>query len=290
MNVHQTLEALGVRPTKRRGQNFLFQDSAASKIVAFAQLRNDASVLEVGPGLGALTKHLFKQTQHLCIVEVEEKFCDYLLSQHNELSAENIINADILTLSAQEIAKQMGCQRIFLVSNAPYSISTELVLWILKHHAVIEEASLLLQRQFAERLAAPEGGKEYGSLSVTAQMHSELELGPIFPGNIFHPSADVESRLIRIRPLSQAKFPTAGRDLFEKVVRSAFSHRRKTLINSFRASALNIAKAQLETALDECNISASCRAESLTLSQFAELSLAIDKQIGAEFLIENPKK
>jgi 16S rRNA (adenine1518-N6/adenine1519-N6)-dimethyltransferase len=276
MNIHQTLEALGVRPSKRRGQNFLFQDSAAQRIVSFADIPIEAPVLEVGPGLGALTKHLLAASGKLHLVEVEEKFCQYLISQFEGLSQSQITNADILSLDIQLLKKKLDCEKIVFVSNAPYSISTDIVLWILENREHIGQATLLLQRQFAERLAADSGTGEYGSLSVSAQLFFDLSLGPVFSGNIFHPSAEVESRLIKMIPLGNPRFEIPNHKLFERIVRAAFSHRRKTLINSFDASSFGLDKEQLRAAFKQCGIDEKCRAETLSIKQFAELSVAID--------------
>lgn len=275
LKVREILSELGVRPTKRRGQNFLFESSAASKIVAFARLSKDNSVLEVGPGLGALTEHILSITEKYLFVEVEEKFSEYLIKTFDSLGEHNSYCGSILEASAKDLAERLGVEKFRFVSNAPYSISTDILLWVINNRNSIKDASLLLQKQFAERIAASPGTKEYGSLTVLANAFAECSLGAVFPGSIFHPSADVESRLLKLTFLEKPRVLIPNQAFFEKVVRAAFSHRRKTLLNSINSSPLPLSKEEVAEHLLNCNISSSRRAETLELEEFAALTRSI---------------
>jgi len=281
LKVREVLSQLGVQPTKKRGQNFLFDPSAASKIVSFAKLSSDEPVLEVGPGLGALTEHLLEITGNYLFVEIEEKFRDYLLERFSMLNSKNAYCGSILDACSSELAAKLGVDKFRLVSNAPYSISTDILLWVLNSKEHVVDASLLLQRQFAERVAASSGTKEYGSLSVLAQMLADCELGGVFPGTIFHPSADVESRLLKIRLLDSPRFEIPSQAIFEKIIRAAFSHRRKTLLNSMNASTLELTKEQLVDHFSKCKISSNRRAETLELEEFALLARSINSELNS---------
>ena len=148
---------------------------------------------------------------------------------------------------------------------------------MLSNKSFISDASILLQRQFAERIAAKVGTKEYGSLTVLINAYADCSLGAIFSGDIFHPSAEVESRLLKIDFLEEPRVEIVEQAFFEKVVRSSFSHRRKTLINSMNASNIGFSKEQLLEQMNCCNISSSRRAETLELEEFAALSSGLYK-------------
>ncbi len=269
--VRSTLEKLGLRPSKGRGQNFLVDASAISRIITFANIGPEDRVLEIGPGLGAISYALAEKAKSYTAVDCEEKFCAYL---QEEIPRAQIICGDVRKLNIGEIAP--NGEKLSVVSNVPYSISSEVLLWILDNRAFIRKASLLLQREFAERVAATLGKREGGPLTVRTALLADTKLGSVFGGDSFSPRAEVDSRLLEVVPLSKPRFPIDDR-LLERICRGVFTQRRKVLLNSLVGSSLVPDKAVAASVLQEANIEADRRPETLTLEEFVKLAFAVEK-------------
>ena len=267
--IRERLEELGVSPRKSRGQNFLCDRNTIDRIVNFAHVEENDTVIEIGPGLGAISEHLFAKAGSYAAIELEPHFQRHILESLEGLLESRVINADVryVELPLSGIVDPP----YVVVSNVPYSVSTDVTLWLIRFRSQIKRASLLLQREFAERLAASPGGKEYGSLTVLRTLYADARLGPTVPGTVFLPPADVESRLLELTMLSEPRFPVPSQELFERVVRAGFSTRRKTLHNAI-ASGLGIEKAESQAMLLRAGIDPSRRAETLSLEEFCKLS------------------
>lgn len=270
MKVRQVLEQLDIMPTKRRGQNFLLNSETAKSIVDFAKLPQEVAVIEIGPGLGALTEQILKQTSRLAIIEIESKFCIFLKENHPDLKF--IHNRSFLDIDLDLINRDLLAEKLYLVSNVPYSVSSDLFLWLIKNRKYFSGASLLFQREFAERLAAKPGSREYGSLSVMCDTFTNFKLGNIISGASFYPSAEVESRLIRLEIFEQPKYEIRDIVLFENVVRAAFSHRRKTIYNSLKSANFEYEDEKIKSALLQAGFNPTARAEEFKAEDFARLS------------------
>jgi 16S rRNA (adenine1518-N6/adenine1519-N6)-dimethyltransferase len=241
----------------------------AEALVRDARIDKNDYVLEIGPGLGALTRHIVNRpSKGFFVIELEQEFCDRLAQEHPSI-ADSLICADVCVTSIDEILPADATKALVL-SNVPYSISTEVILWTIANRAKIKRASYLLQREFAERVAAPPGTRACGSLSVLCALYARLSLGRIVPGSAFVPRAKVESRLLEIELRDRTAFEV-DEVYFEQVVRAGFAQRRKTLVNSLSSSGI-CQKALLEDLLRESGIDVRVRAENLTLEQFANLS------------------
>lgn len=259
------LRDLDVAPSKARGQNFAIDPSVILGCLEFAGPRPGENLVEIGPGLGALTAELMKSGP-LAVVEIEPKFCERLRQLYPELK---IHNADIRATDLSQFGSKLA-----IFGNVPYSFSTDIVFHLLKHHTVVDRAVLLLQKEFAERLAAKSGTKAYGSLSVAVQLWADLRLGPIIPGTAFHPPAKVESQFIELKFLAEPKVKTSDYAWLEKVVRASFVKKRKMLHNSLRAAGIWTGE-EIDAALAAANIDSKRRAETLSLAEFAALAEAL---------------
>ena len=264
------LKALGLRPSKRRGQNFLVDAGVLQKIVAFAGIKEGDLVLEIGPGLGALTEKLLERTTNLIALELEEKLQKRLSVLFPDLRC---FNRDVLRTSPEEFFEK-PC---VVVSNVPYSISSDVILWLLKHQKFIERANLLLQREFVERLLAAPGTKSYGRLSVLTDVYCDKAGGPIIPGDAFFPRARVDSGLIELRFLEQPRVEIADEEHFVAVVQAAFAHRRKNLVNCLQRAGYISSKEEGIKLLDSLSLSANIRGEALDVYQFANLARNVKK-------------
>ena len=270
--VKRTLELLNVRPSKRRGQNFLVDRGSLSKVLDFAAVTTSDNVIEVGPGLGALSEELCRRSASYTAIEIESAFAGYLRERLGERGT--VIEADVReVVLGRELPDVPGGYH--LVSNVPYSLSSEMTLWIIRNRAGIRRASLLFQREFAERLGASPGGKDYGSLTVLCSLFADSRLGPRIPGSCFYPSAEVESRLISFEILSSPRIDVGDEGLFEELVRASFATRRKTLLNALSASRFFGTKAEAEAHLRKENIDPGRRAETLTLEEYGRLSRSL---------------
>lgn len=269
-SVKQTLIELGITPKKSRGQNFLLNPAAAAEIVRFAGLSRDENVLEIGPGLGILTRELLTHACSVHAVEIEEQLCRYLHQSLPLSSAQQILCADIREVTVEDVVG--GTAPITVFGNVPYSISTEVIFWILRQRTTIGRAILLLQREFAERVAAHPGNKRFGSLTVHVALHCETRLGPIMSGQSFFPAAEVESRLVELQILPEPRCVVQNEAVLEDVVRGLFSTRRKTLLNCLLFSKLVANRSDGERVLAELGVSPERRPETLDPTDFARLA------------------
>ena len=275
MKIKTILQSLDLLPKKRRGQNFLREQGSAHRIVEFAELEKGDAVLEVGPGLGAITLPMLDRGVKLAAVEIEPKLAQFLQEYAFALNPERVICADIRQITPQQVCQLLAQESFRLVSNVPYSISSELLLWILEHRHFIKDCCLLLQQEFARRIAAEPGSREGGSLSVMRALYATAELGPVIKGSCFHPRAEVDSQLLRLKILKQPAVKVDDEIFFNRVVRASFSQRRKTLLNSLAGGKLGLDKQKIELALAQSGIKAQRRAESLCLEEFSQLSAAL---------------
>ena len=258
------LRDLGVTPSKQRGQNFIIDPTVIEGIVEFGAADEHEYVIEIGPGLGALTERLMATHKKMAVVEIEERFCRQLQEKFPTLRVEC---ADVRNFDFSQLGSGL-----IVFGNLPYSFSTEIIFHLLDYAKTITRAVLMLQREFAERVAAPPGGRSYGALSVNAQIRADVRLGQVIPGDSFHPKANVESMLLELRMLERARYGIDDLRWFRKVVQACFLQRRKKLKNSLMASGIFPGESGVSMVLEAAGIDANKRAEALTLEEFARLA------------------
>ena len=277
LKTKKLLQEERLAPHKKLGQNFLIHKATALGIVEHAKLETDDTVIEVGPGLGALTGILAAQAGRVIALEADAGIVR--LHEEKKDLPENVqlLHADVLKIDLSELAPEKPLK---LVANLPYSISSPFLFHLIKHQSAIEFAVLMLQKELALRLIARPGTKEYGAptilLASCAQVELLMEVGP----EVFHPRPKVDSMVLRltfqptpprVQALGEFDYP-----LFARLVRSAFGQRRKTLLNSL--ASILAKKEQLVRCCEEARINPSCRAETLTLEDFIHLSHAVAAQ------------
>jgi len=267
VKIKDQLSILNVRPSKERGQNFLLDEGAISEIVRFGNPKKEDNLIEIGPGLGALTKELVR-FGNLTVIEVEEKFCQNLKVVHPNIT---VINEDVRTVDFSELG-----DRLVVFGNLPYSLSTEIIFHILSFDKNIKRAVFLLQREFVERIAAEPGGRDYGALTLGCQLYAQIRLGLVFGGDLFHPPTNVQSQLIefQMKPGDPGGMTDKERAMFPLVVRAAFFNRRKKIVNSMVLSR-SFTENVIKEALGASNISSDARAETVSLPQYIELTRKI---------------
>lgn len=264
---HQ-LKQLQVRPSKERGQNFVIDPAVIDTIAGFAPPQPDEDIIEVGPGLGALTQAL-TGGRSLTLIEIEKSFCGPLAEKFPGVK---IVNDDVRFVDFSQLGHDL-----VVFGNLPYVFSTDIIFHLVAHAQVVKRAVLLLQREFAERVAASPGGRDFGVLSVMAQLSCDVALGPIVPPTAFHPAPKVDSRVLGLYFLKEPRVPVHDVKWFRRVVQAAFHMRRKKIHNSLRSSGLWSAE-EIDEALTIVGIDKGRRAETLSLPEFGELAEALRKK------------
>lgn len=266
------LERLGRQPKKSLGQHFLTQPHQAARIVAALDLCADDVVVEVGPGLGALTGLLARDAGRLVALEVDRELADYLAGEFRGQPGVAVLCQDVLTFDLAALAREAG-RPLKVAGNLPYQITSPLLFKLTAAKEAVRLAVLMMQQEVAERLIAAPGGKDYGILSVILQYHFTLvRLFTLGPGN-FYPPPKVDSTVVSLaprRPEPQADDP----NLLARVVKAAFGQRRKTLKNSLTAGAasLGLSPEALLTTLKALGLDPGRRAETLSVAEFVALS------------------
>ncbi|MBB1125399.1 16S rRNA (adenine(1518)-N(6)/adenine(1519)-N(6))-dimethyltransferase RsmA [Thiospirillum jenense] len=264
-------------PRKRFGQHFLRDPIIINRILALIDAKPGQQLIEIGPGQGALTTGLLTAAGALDVIEIDRDLIEPLAKRCQPFGQLCIHQADALQFdlctllndscaaAISESIPASSTQRLRLIGNLPYNISTPLLFHFLKYAHCLDDLHLMLQREVVERICAAPGNKTYGRLSVMVQTYCAAEMGFIIHADAFYPPPKVESALLHLRPYLQPAFALGNRQHHATLVATAFAQRRKTLRNSLREL---ISTAQLIAA----EIDPNARAETLTIAEFARLS------------------
>jgi 16S rRNA (adenine1518-N6/adenine1519-N6)-dimethyltransferase len=261
----------GSRPRKRFGQHFLAQTAVARRIVASADLQLPEVVVEVGPGLGALTQFIAEQVNTLHLVELDRDLADYLTNAIPSGPCRIQVHPhDILAYDFAELARVTG-QRLVLLGNLPYNISSPLLFRLLERGTSLQRAVFMLQKEVGERLTASPGTKSYGVLSVLVGVYATVTALFAVGPKQFYPPPQVDSLVVRLDFRERPLLDEAGFKFLRQLVNTAFQHRRKTLQNSLRSLAVTTA-VPIPEALAEAGIDPRRRPETLHLEEFMRLA------------------
>lgn len=272
-SVKQKLRELELRPSKARGQNFLLDNAVIETILQFGAAKSTENLIEIGPGLGALSAGLYAIRPQLTLIELEERFCAELAVKFPQAK---VIQADVRRVNFNDLGSNL-----VVFGNLPYSLSTDIVFHLIEQAAYLDRAVLMLQREFVERMCASPGGRDYGTLSIGCQLWAELRAGPVISGDSFHPPAKVESMLVELHFSAVPRAPIDDLKFFRRVVKASFLQRRRKLINSLKGASLAPDQI-LNRALLECSIDAGRRAETLSISEFAALASSLAKLLAQD--------
>lgn len=253
-----------ISPKKSLGQHFLRDENIARNIADSLELRPDDFLVEIGPGQGALTKHLVGRTAGLTVIEVDERAIHLLRDSFGD--AITIVHADVRTVSLGQISR-VG--RLRVVGNIPYNITSEILFWLFDGREHVRDATLMVQLEVAQRFVAMKETKAYGILSIYLQLYAETDLLFKVSRNSFFPRPDVDSAVVRLR--FNHALPQFDEHLFRAIVRGTFGKRRKTLRNGLRFMGFT------DDQLDGCTLDLSCRPENLVVEDFLELTRQLGK-------------
>jgi len=251
---------------KKFGQNFLKDENLLSVIVIDAQI-DGKNVLEIGPGAGALTERLCKKAKRVLCVEIDKTLEPILLEKLNGFSNVKLIFNDILKMDISQISEYFNGEPICVVANLPYYISTPILFWLIKSGLNILSVTVMLQREFAERICAQPNTKEYGSISVVLSLWGDVSITRDVSRKLFYPVPDVDSSVLHI----DVKKHNYDILKISKVVKFCFAMRRKTLINNLMVGA-NLDRNSAEKIIEKLNFDKNIRAENLCIDDYINLA------------------
>lgn len=214
---------------KSLGQNFLQDENIIQKIVKLANIKKQDIVLEIGPGLGALTRHLLSASSNVNVVEFDSSVIDTLIENCEKYGKPNVYNEDFLKFNIDKLSSE----KIKLVGNLPYNISSPILFKVIKISDKIIDAHFMLQKEVVERIVSSPNSKSYGRLSVVLQYHFECSMILKIPPEVFYPQPKVDSAILRLKP-KKNKNQLKDYSFFEKIVKQSFAQRRKTLHNNLK--------------------------------------------------------
>ena len=283
MSPRRNARALTPRPkrhaasgkTRALGQHFLRDDAVAERMVGLVQPTQQDLVVEIGPGLGALTGRLARAAGRLLALEVDKVMATALCERFADAPHVEIVLADARSFNYTGLSalKPHPTGRVVVVGNLPYSVGKPILQALVEAGPVLDEMALMLQKEVAERVAAGPGGKTYGSLSVLTQLSCEARLAFTVPPGAFRPPPQVDSAVVHLRVRRVPPVPVGDPARLRAVVLAAFGQRRKSLANSL-ASGLGLSAERARAMCAAAGIDAGRRAETLSLAEFAELAHA----------------
>ena len=259
---------------KRFGQNFLIDTHVLEKIIAAAGVTKDDCVLEIGPGIGTMTQYLAESARHVIAVEIDQNLIPILKDTLSAYENVTVINKDILKVDIQALAQEYnGGRPIKVVANLPYYITTPIIMGLFESNVPIDNITVMVQKEVADRMQVGPGTKDYGALSLAVQYYAEPYIVANVPPNCFMPRPNVGSAVIRLTRHQTPPVTTKDPKLMFALIRASFNQRRKTLQNGLNNSPdISFTKEQIAAAIESLGLPAAVRGEALTLEQFAALS------------------
>lgn len=253
-------------PRKSLGQNFLQDPNIINKIVAALNLSKDDTVIEIGPGRGALTELIIGQAGHTHLIEFDRDLVEHWQNIAQTDTALTVHGQDVLTFDLHEIINlEQSPGKVKVIGNLPYNISSPVLFHLMNYADHIHSQVVMLQKEVVERMASKPGSKQYGRLSVMLQQRYSIENLFRVPPGAFFPPPKVDSAIARLTPLAEVAYPVDCQLDFQKLVKQAFSMRRKTLRNTLKGL---LTAEQIES----LNIDPSARAETLSVENFSTLT------------------
>ena len=263
--------------SKSLGQNFLIDDNVIDRILEGARLSETDRIIEVGPGIGTLTREMGKVAENVVAIEIDKTLIPILKETLADLDNVEVVNEDILKVDVQGlINEKLNGGPVKLVANLPYYITTPIVMKFLEEDIPVTDIVVMVQKEVADRMNAKPSTKDYGALSVAVQYYCDTEIVAKAPRHMFVPQPNVDSIVIGLHVRNEKKYVVDNEDIFFKTVKASFGQRRKTLLNSLGGLGF-LSKDQIREALQAANIDEKRRGETLSIDEFANLSNEINK-------------
>lgn len=277
------LERHGFTFKKSFGQNFLTDTNILQKIVDTAEIDKNVNVIEIGPGIGALTEFLAENAAEVMAFEIDDRLIPILADTLHDFDNVKVINEDILKSDLQSRIKEFANPDlpIKVVANLPYYITTPILMHLIESKIPFAEFIVMMQKEVADRISAEPNTKAYGSLSIAVQYYMTAKVAFVVPRTVFVPAPNVDSAILKMTRREQPLVQVKDEDFFFRVSKISFVHRRKTLWNNLTShfGKADETKAKLEQALEIAEIKPSIRGEALSIAEFAKLADAL-KEVG----------
>lgn len=295
------LKKYGITANKSLGQNFLINEEAVKKIVEGAEISKEDLVIEIGPGLGTLTKELLEKAGKVIAIELDKRMLEILTDRFSLYNNFELINEDVLKVDLNNIIKQnleqdiqnsisklqaltsnfefstSNLKHAKIVANLPYYITTPIVMKLLEEKLPIESITIMIQKEVADRLIEKPGGKNTGAITYAIYYYATAEeIYKVMP-NSFIPEPAVESKVIKLNIRNNSPVQVENEELMFKIIKYAFMQRRKTLVNSLENSKLFSNKKEIENMLEKLEINTKIRGEALSLEDYANITNFVTK-------------
>lgn len=266
-----------IKANKKLGQNFLVDDSVLNDIVAGAEIKENDLVIEIGPGLGTLTKFLAKKAKKVICVELDKKMVKILKDRFIAYNNIEIINQDILKLDLKNLIKNEKdkdnkIENVKIVANLPYYITTPIIMMLIENDLGIDSITVMIQKEVAERLIAIPGTKNSGAITYTVYYYCESKKIREVENTCFIPSPEVTSEVINLKMRKEMAVNVENKKIFFNIIKSAYMQRRKTLVNSLTSVGVFKTKEQGIEFLKKLGLKEDVRAENLTIEDYAKLT------------------
>lgn len=261
-----------ISANKNLGQNFLIDDETVLGIVNTANVSKDDLVIEIGPGLGTLTKELLERAGQVTCIELDKRMIEILQDRFSMYNNFELINSDVLKVDLKEIIKKSNLANTKIVANLPYYITTPIIMKLLEERLEIQTITVMIQKEVADRLITKPGTGDTGAITYAINYYSEPKRVLEVPNTSFIPEPKVNSSVIQLKILKEPKVKIEDEEKLFELIKTAFMQKRKTLANGLANSNKYGTKEQIEQALTNLNIDLKIRPEKLALEQFAELS------------------
>ena len=273
------MKKYGIRANKNLGQNFLISNEVVEKIINASDIKENDMVIEIGPGLGTLTKFLLQKAKKVLCVELDKKMIKILNDRFSDYNNFELINEDILKVNLKKIIednkKTEQIANVKIVANLPYYITTPIIMKLLEEKLDIESITVMIQKEVADRLIEIPGGKNTGAITYTVYYYCESEKIIEVPNNSFIPEPDVTSEVIKMNLRKEPAVKIQEPKIMFMIIKSAFMQRRKTLLNALTNTKVFINKNEGLNILKKLNLNENIRAEELSIQDFANIAKAI---------------
>ena len=265
-----------IRANKALGQNFLINQNVVDKIVESSDITKEDLVIEIGPGLGTLTKELLEKAGKVICIELDKKMIKILTDRFSLYENFEVIHGDVLQIRLNKIIKEEKEKNSFksakIVANLPYYITTPIIMKLLEDRLDLESITVMIQKEVADRLIAIPGEKETGAITYSVYYYATSEGIMEVPNDSFIPEPEVTSKVIKLTLRKEPPVEVKSRGVMFKIIKSAFMQRRKTLLNALTNTKVFMSKEEGLRILKELQLDENVRAEKLTLNDFAEIT------------------
>jgi len=274
---------------KSLGQNFIIDSNILRNIVSTAEVDEDTTVIEIGPGIGALTEQIAKAAKEVYAFEIDERLLPVLDDTLSGYDNVNVFNEDILEVDFEAFADEYltDDSRLVVIANLPYYITTPIIMHLLQSSLPVEQMVLMMQKEVAKRLEAEPSTKAYGSLSIAVQFYTEVNIAFTVPKTVFMPQPNVDSAIIQLNVREEPPVSVKNDQLLEKVARASFVQRRKTIWNNLRHALDDKGREDdLREVFNKADINPSRRGESMSIQEFGQLADALTDSEMTDFLLD----